>query len=211
MQHIGVSVKTKKEVHKSENHQKQSQTLEVEDFIDVCRHGYCWKILYKVVLLLLLLLLLLFLRQLLFVGGKNEMRGKNENCASVLLRVEHTEKGDAVSPVKTHTHTPWSTQRNQHRNFCTRTRKEKGRKESKTLRQPSAQLTARQSKKEEGQNGKGKERVRVTVEKRHLVQEKDSIVWHSEFSTVNQAKDIHQNVCFVLFCCFWLFNDGHFT
>ena len=126
--------------------------------------------------------------------------GKNENCASVLLRVEHTEKGDAVSPVKTHTHTPWSTQRNQHRNFCTRTRKEKGRKESKTLRQPSAQLTARQSKKEEGQNGKGKESVRVTVEKRHLGQEKDSIVWHSEFSTVNQAKDIHQNVCFVLFC-----------
>ena len=105
MQHIDASVKTKKEVHKSENHQKQSQTLEVEDFIDVCRHSYCWKILYKVVLLLLLLLLLLFLRQLLFVGGKNEMRGKNENCASVLLRVEHTEKGDAVSPVKTHTHT----------------------------------------------------------------------------------------------------------
>ena len=144
-------------------------------------------------------------------GKKRDERKKRELRFCFASGGTHRERGCGQSSQNTHTHTPWSTQRNQHRNFCTRTRKEKGRKESKTLRQPSAQLTARQSKKEEGQNGKGKERVRVTVEKRHLGQEKDSIVWHSEFSTVNQAKDIHQNVCFVLFCCFWLFNDGHFT
>lgn len=74
----------------------------------------------------------------------------------------------------------------------------------KTLRQPIAQLTTRDSQKKEKEVTKKDAR-----KKRHLSQEKDSIEWHNEFSIVNhknREKTITKIVrSFFLFFCFGSF------
>ena len=181
----------------------------MKDFINLCSHGQCRKTLCKVLLLLLLQLQ---------CCDPQKRRGKRELRFCLGFVSGGTQRKNAVLPVnRVHTHTQAVPQKETNTETSVHAHGDKkgkvregGEVEEKRSDSQAHSSPTRQSKK--GERMAKKQKKAETVKKRHQGHEKDSIRWHTEFSTQSQktqAKDIHQ-MCVCSFI-FLPFNGGHFT